>query len=211
VDVTRRDRARVRERLAARDLTLLHRQGDRSAAELPDGRFKTQPRPRRVLLEKEQERAPGERVDHIAAPPRRFQIGGPAANGGVLRRVEVGQGEKIALHSSASRRCANSSCRRGVVLALSAARAARCSSAAICSFTCCGPVPPAFRLRATDARGSAARSTSSSKPGSISRASASVARESGSCCSWQRRTSFPTIWYAVRNGTPFCASASATS
>src|SRR5207248_7716653 len=211
VDVSRRDRTGIRERLSSRNLAFLRRQRDRGAAELPDCRLEAEARARGVLFEQEQESAAGERLHHLAAAACLLQLPGAPEQRGVLLHREVGKGEEVALHSSASRSCAKTSTRRGVERAASAARAARCSSEAICSLTCSGPVPPALRLRATDARGSAARTTSSSKRGSISRASASVAWASGSRCSWQRRTSLPTIWYAVRKATPFCARASATS
>src|SRR5207245_3852556 len=107
---------------AARDLAVLHGQRDGGASELADGGLEAEARPRRVLLEEQQQRAPLERAHHLAALARDLQLGRAPEERLVLGGGEVGQLQEIALHSSASLSCANRSCRRGTARADAAAR-----------------------------------------------------------------------------------------
>src|SRR5438309_11396618 len=135
VDVAGCHRRGVFERLAAGDLAVLHGKRDRAASQLADGRLEAEPRARRVLLEEEQQRAPFERAADLAALARRLELRCSPEKSGVLLLGEIGKREKVALHSSASRSSANRPWRCGVVLAVSAALAADCSSPAIWSLT----------------------------------------------------------------------------
>ena len=98
VDIARRHARRVLQRLAARDLALLHRQRDRVPAELADGRLERDAGPGRSLFEQQQQRPPLERP----LPAVRLQLVCAAEEQQMLVGREIGQGQEIALHRAAS-------------------------------------------------------------------------------------------------------------
>src|SRR5258708_12577159 len=185
VDVARGDARGVFERLAARDLRVLHGEGDGVPAELADGRLERDARARRGLLEEQEERPA------LQGPlaPVGLQLAGAAEERAMLLDAQIAEAEEVPLHRSASFSSSKSCARRGTAAADSRARAASCASQAIWSSIF--PVPPAFRLRATEARGSAAASASASKRASIARAISSVAFPNATPPSRHRCTSCP--------------------
>src|SRR5205823_3677692 len=211
VDVARGDASGVLQRFSPRDLALRRRQRDRTAAELPDGGLERDAGARGRFLEEEQQRAALERPHRFAGAPLRLQLPGAAKERAVLVRGEIGELQEIAFHSAASFSSTRILSSRGIVLACARRASTQPRSDRICASIEAGPVPPSFRLRATDAAASAARSTSAVIRGSTSCARARGAFDSAIPRSAQARTSAPVVLYALLKGTPVCASASATS
>ena len=151
---------------------------DGVAAELERGRGEGQPRPGARLLHQQHHRLPGERVSpRCALAPAPLELRGageqppdlPAARRSVIRRK--------CLIGSPRRALAKSCASRGTGAAAARASARGLRSAAICRSTSAGPVQPALRLPATEARTSPTEAERRRRaPGRSSRASSSACR-----------------------------------